>query len=135
MAELEIENAGHSIKVADYALNAFDLLNKKLECCSLPPITYELKSDNLVIELNTASFELVKNAIYGRFVNGTLQSHGEEYHSDITEKRDQQGLIENDVIRVYRHKSNARSGIRRRSSFVITLFRTKSKILVNGHEY
>ena len=85
---------GKSAKeLADYRLGNLKLLRTKLLAADKVPMNFELKSDNLVMDFSTASFERIRRVLLWRFAEGEYQHTSEEpFYSDITVKEDKAGL-------------------------------------------
>ena len=78
------------------------------------PLKFEVKSDNVVLELSTAAFELVRGALVTRFnEDPELESSTsrEAYYCDtVASKVDLNHTVESEVMKVFSGKTRCAKG-------------------------
>ena len=116
---------------SSYVMDAFKLLKRKLNLTYADPLKYEVKSNNVVLELSTAAFEIVRDALIKRF-NDYPAGRNNTYHCDIHTKVDKQNAIESEVVKVYQGRRKTSVYQKDKQVFTMNLYRTTNKILVNG---
>ena len=121
--EIHNERATNTIvtKQARYTLNKSKAISNKLKACNREHFSAISHKNNLVITMNTATFEFFKKILISH-----LQMN-KEYKVVATEMRDGRQDIPADIIRVFEQGKTMSSHL-----FTITLYRTKCRALVNG---
>ena len=110
---------------ANYKLDKVKCLQQKLKACDRPLVSCAVKSGgNIVLELSSATFELVKS-----YVRPFYEASASTIARDKTVKVDTAGNVESEVLEVSDRTSSGRIG---RHLYTINLYRTTSRILVNG---
>ena len=111
----------------EYKLNQEKALLKKAEACSRPSISAEIKNNNVVLELSTSTFEVVKN-MFVKFYSSQLDG---VCSMDCTQITDREGHIISDTLQLCQiHASN--TIITKEPLYTVNLYRTSCKIVVNG---
>ena len=118
-------------RTADYVLNGFNLLKRKL--AHVDPLRYEIKSNNVVLELSTAAFEVVRKAMIQRF-NHYPAGRANTYHCSISVKTDSNNVhvIESETVKVHQGRQKSSTYQVQKHVFTMNIYRTTNKILVNG---
>jgi hypothetical protein len=114
---------------AYYILDSIKLLRKKLEKTMTKPIVCEVKSGNVVMELNTSAFQMVRKALVEHF-------RGEDSDSPyrcgiVSTKCDHNDSVESEVIKIVHGKRRSTS-VYKRHAFIMNIYRTTNKIMIHG---
>ena len=112
--EEQKENTQHR---NNYTLNQNQALQKKKDACDRDFLHMEIRRNNVVISLSTATFELAKQATI-HYLNS---NKGRKY--ELKQEADRKGSIAADVVRVL-YKDSA--------AYTATFYRTTCRMLVNG---
>ena len=107
-----------------YELNVQKAIRNKVKACDLIDLDVCNKGGNIIIQLNTASFELARAVVTNYYINDT-----QLYTCEITNKTYETGNIVEDILRVANRKGRACKG---GCLFTINFYRTTCKIMVNG---
>ena len=86
---------------------------------------------NVVLELSTAAFEIVRDALIER-VNDYPAGRNNTYHCDIHTRVDKQNAIESEVVKVHQGRRKTSVYQKDKQLFIMNMYRTTNKILVNG---
>ena len=108
-----------------YTLNVSKAMQKKAEQTKLGPLQVSYKSNNLVMEMSTAAYELVKKNIKIMLEEGLNQVVDvSSININNDDRTEQQGLNTDSLISI---------DIPDQQKFIVlSLYHTKSKIMVNG---
>ncbi|CAC5387524.1 unnamed protein product [Mytilus coruscus] len=118
--------AQHSTHVLrSYNLNHQKALEKKKVSCDKEHVVSEWKANNLVIEFSTSTYELFKTLLHQLLAKST------SYKPKTTEGVDYQNAIVDSCIKVYNRLRDGSMG--RTLKFVINLYHTSSRVVVNGN--
>ena len=114
----------------DYTLNKEKPLSKKLLGCAKDHIKIEMKQNkkNLVLELSTSAYELMKQTI-NDFLN-SITNDTQLQLFDIEKVLDEDGINVETLYKVVNRKIDGNPG--KISKLAINCYHTASKILVNG---
>ena len=121
-------NRGQTPQVAlrDYTLNRTKSLEKKNIGCQREHMKCEVKQgNNVVIELSTAAYELVKICLHELFQNPNFS-----YFPERKDSVELHGANVDTCYKIYNKKSDGSCG--KMQKFVINLYHTTSVLLVNG---
>ena len=108
-----------------YNLNHQKALEKKKVSCDKEHVVSEWKANNLVIEFSTSTYELFKTLLHQLLAKST------SYKPKTTEGVDYQNAIVDSCIKVYNRLRDGSMG--RTLKFVINLYHTSSRVVVNGN--
>ena len=122
----EQRSIGRVINV-DYALNTQRALSKKRAACDRETYKIDLFNESCKITFSTAVFELFRTKIVEYF------QHHASYVVEIDPVVDMNGSTTGDVMKVFKKTSCNRSTPDK--LFTINMYRTSSRILVNGSQY
>ena len=120
-----------SVTVKDYELNQTRALHKKTVKCESPEILTEKASGNFVINLSTASFDLVTKAIHNAL---NITEHSSR-NDEISQQVDKSGAIVADVIKIKSWsvvKQALQGGYSGPCKISINMYRTTNTILINS---
>ncbi len=121
----------------DYKLNQLTALQKKFEACKRENINISTTDGiNFVVKLNTASFEATRNVLF-KCLYADPRNKKSTRHLSYKVDKDQSDLIVSEVINV-KHwsavKKPGKPNISGKCSITINIYRTTSKILINGSD-
>ena len=88
-----------------YELNVQKAIRNKVKACDLIDLDVCNKGGNIIIQLNTASFELARAVVTNYYINDT-----QLYTCEITNKTYETGNIVEDILRVANRKGRACKG-------------------------
>ena len=110
-----------------YTLNKNSALNKKIDACQRELLTTKIaQGGNIVLDLSSSTYELVKNNI------PKFYATNQDYTAVLTTSKDENNLI---VEEIYRIKNRLKNGsIGKYNKYTINMYHTKSRMLVNGRE-
>ena len=126
-------------RVKDYELNSTKAIQKKMDACNRPPLTFTQRdSENQVITFNTASLEIAQVAIMKCFrldpIDGKKPSRCYEYKCD----KDQKGLTVCEVLKIKswavidKAKLPSADHLIGSCSVTMHIYRTSTRCLING---
>ena len=119
------------VRTKTYSINKEKAMAKKRDACDKLNL-FDLRGGNYYLDLNTATFEAFKKAIFN---NLHMPGMGKSRHIQLIEDIDTDGIHTQDIVKITNWQAlttNLRGDKSGPCFIVINLYRTKSSVMVNG---